>query len=422
MKWLNVEPSSGTFVWTKLDEVVNTLAPGQGMKVFYTVGATPIWATACNGQPDPGTCFPGPTASGYGGGTQCASAGDGSCLPPSDVNADGTGTDAQFQSFISTVMNRYTTKIAAIETWNEQDSPNFWCPGGTGAVAACGTTTASLSRAVRMAWDLYKIAHCANASIQVIGPSFHGFSSGLGGWMNLYANTSISAPAGSINGCNWSAQTVTGAETFDVTNDHMRGTPNSDPTQIIQQYNAAVGEITRDSLPTALWNGEWGPVSTSEAANSDILAAYVAIEYVLQASFSNPPILTSVYYTWDAHLGLGLQGNVAATAYDTVAKWLIGSTVNAATVTGSIYKISGTNASGTAFRITFDTSQSCGSGCSTSPQTETGYGSYLDLQGLSHNISGTAPVGLKPILLLASGATSTVTGSIGLSELGIGIR
>src|SRR5580698_1212463 len=163
MKWADIETASGSFNWGNMDHTVNTLAtnPNCTMGVIYTVGNTPIWASACAGQADPSPCLPGPTPS-YGGGTQCAP-GDGtldfSCLPPSDVAADGTGTDLQFQTFINTLVTRYAGKIAYYEVWNEADSPNFWCPGGSGSPATC---TGSVQRMIRMGWDLYNIVHCAD--------------------------------------------------------------------------------------------------------------------------------------------------------------------------------------------------------------------------------------------------------------------
>ncbi len=133
MKWANIETAPGIFDWSKMDLTVNTLATNShcSMSVIYTLGNTPIWASACAGQPDPGPCLPGPTSSGFGGGVQCAP-GDGSldfsCTPPSDLASDGTGTNLQFQTFVAALTARYAGKIAYYEVWNEADSPNFWCP------------------------------------------------------------------------------------------------------------------------------------------------------------------------------------------------------------------------------------------------------------------------------------------------------
>ncbi len=408
MKWSDLEPANGQFNWSTIDNAVNNLVtdPSCPMGVIYTVGQTPVWASACAGQSDPSPCLPGPTTAGYGGGTQCAP-GDGtedfSCTPPSDVNPDGTGTDAQFQNFINTLVSRYPGKITYYEVWNEADSPNFWCPApGQGAPSTCN---GSLQIMVRMGWDLWNIVHCVDSQAQVLSPSFHGFSSGAGGWMNQFVNTSIDAPAGSIGNCSWAAATVTGKKTFDITNFHGRGSPTSDPTAFLGVYAAAVGEIQRDNLPTQFFDDENGYEGLADAPNTDIQAGYVAISYVLRASVGSSsdqpyPILLSSWYAWNAPQG-ELQGQPGGLAYDVVAQWLSGSAVGTCVVSGTIYSCPGTTSSGKAFEIMWDMSQSCNAGCTTPDEPVTGpYSTWTDLTGNPHSISGgTAPVGYKPILL-----------------------
>jgi hypothetical protein len=262
-----------------------------------------------------------------------------------------------------------------------------------------------------MGWDLYNIVHCADSKAQVLSPSFHGFSSGAGGWMNLYSTqTSISAPAGSITlptsgkTCTWAANSnVIGKQTFDITNFHGRGSPTSDPTGFLAVYEAAAGEIQRDSLPTQFFDDENGYIGLSDAPTVDMQAAYVAISYVLRASVTNPPILLSGWYAWDAPQG-PLQGSEAGLAYDVVSSWLSGSTLSGGCGTGPIYSCSGTTAAGKPFTIIWDVSlsQSCETACSTAsqPLPSSAYTTYTDLTGTPSSISGgTAPVGYKPILL-----------------------
>jgi hypothetical protein len=419
MKWADIETAPGTYDWTKMDLTVNTLAtnPNCAMSVIYTLGNTPAWASACAGQSDPGPCLPGPTSSGYGGGELCGNGNgtlDFSCTPPSDVASDGSGTDLQFQTFIATLADRYAGKIAYYEVWNEADSPNFWCPDpstGTGSPATC---TGSLPRMVRMGWDLYNIVHCADPNVSVLSPSFHGFSAGAGGWMNLYSTqTPISAPAGSITlptsgkTCTWPANSnVIGKDTFDITNFHGRGSPTSDPTKFMGVYAAAVGEIQRDNLPTKFFDDENGYIGTSDAPTGDMQAAYVSISYVLRASVNDPPILLSAWYSWDAPQG-ELQGTAAGLAYDVTAGWLSGSTFsNGCTnsVGTTIFTCAGTTSAGKPFTIIWDSglSSSCLSACTTlnQPVPSNAYTTWTDLAGSQHSVSGgSVPVGYKPILL-----------------------
>ncbi len=418
MKWADIESAPGVYDWSKMDLTVNTLAtnPNCAMSIIYTFGNTPEWASACAGQADPSPCLPGPTSSNYGGGVQCAPADsipgafDFSCVPPSDVNSDGSGSDLQYQTFINTLVTRYTGKIAYYEIWNEQDSPNFWCPDSTPTSPSPSTCTGSIPRAIRMGWDLWNIVHCDDPKAQVLSPAFHGFSSAAGGWMNLYSTTSISAPAGvaGVNGvpagCNWDAATVTGKQTFDITNFHGRGSPTSDPTKFLEVYNEAAAEIQRDGLPTAFFDDENGYIGTADAPNVDMQAAYVAISYILRASVTNPPILLSGWYSWDAPQGQ-LQGTNAGLAYDVVAGWLSGSTISGGcTLAGTVYSCSGTTAAGKAFTITWDQSlsQSCLSVCSTRnlPIPSNAFTTWTDITGTQNSISGGAfPVGYKPILI-----------------------
>ncbi len=414
VKWDQVETGNGTYNWNKLDAVLKTgnaytgnvpmvANPACPMSVIYTIGGTPQWATACSGSGDPSTCLPGPTGSGYGGGTQCASPDDWSCLPPADVNTDGTGANAFFQNFIYTVANRYGSAIQYYELPNESDSPNFWCQaGGTvpcgGGNSSTTANTAALKRLIRVGWDMKQIVHCLNPSAKILSPAFH-VGTALT-WMHQFAISSIQAPAGSINGCTWAAQTVTGAQTFDIVNFHGRGAGalNSDPTQFMIAYNNAVTEANNDGLPDAyFFDDEMGYVGTAQAANKDIQAAYVAISYVLRASVSNPPMQLAGWYQWDSAQG-GLQGSIAGLAYNTVAGWLVGSTLNACTTAGTVYTCTGKTAGGAAFAVMWDMGQNCNSGCTTGNESASGYSTWTDIAGVGHSISGgVVPVGLKPV-------------------------
>lgn len=412
VKWGNIETAAGpVFNWNLMDEIVNVLAPGStqfggqtppcAMHIIYTLSSTPQWDTAC-GTANPSTCLPGPTGSGYGGGTQCSGVTIWGCLPPNDINTDGSGTDNHLQQFISALLMRYPNKIAYYEIWNEPDAPNFWCViTGT---PPCGSSAISLARMVRMGWDYYNLVHCLSPTSQVLSPSFHGPTALT--WMHNYVTTSVAVPAISIAGCSIAAQTVTGKQTFDITNAHMRGTPNSDPTAFLGAYNSVVSEMTNDGLPTALFNDEFGYVGLAEAANPDIQAAYVAIQYTLNASVGPPAIEQAYWYEWDgtSNNTAGLEGKLPGTAYDQVAGWLIGNTIGPCTISGTIYSCIVTKGAATE-KITWDMSKNCNAGCTTATQTETSYTSYFDLSGAQYPVSGTAPVGLKPILLSQSGFT-----------------
>jgi len=88
-------------------------------------------------------------------------------------------------------------------------------------------------------------------------------------------------------------------------------------------------------------------------------------------------------------------------AYQQVYDWLLGSTLGACSVTGTVWTCTLTQSSGSIAEIIWDTSQSCNNGsCTTSQQSVPSvYVSYGDLTGARYSISGTVPVSIKPILL-----------------------
>ncbi|HLZ43528.1 MAG TPA: hypothetical protein VKQ11_21355 [Candidatus Sulfotelmatobacter sp.] len=427
MKWQDLETAAGVYDWSNLDFTVNTLAtnPNCPMKIIYTVGGTPQWASVCAGQPDPSPCLPGPTSSGYGGGIECAPGHlsgqyDYSCLPPSDLNQDGTGTDAQFQAFIAALADRYAGKIAYYEVWNEGDSPNYWCPDPSYSPGTPAICTGSVPRLIRMGWDLWNIVHCADPNAQVLSPSFHGPTAVPGEWMNQYSGlNSINAPAGSVTlpasgkTCTWNAASVKGRQTFDITNFHGRGggIQTTDPTQFLTVYQQAVGEIQRDNLPTpngGFFDDENGYIGTDPSKGGVPTvygqAAYVAISYVLRASVTNPAITLSAWYAWDYPTGT-LQGTDAGLSYDVVAGWLSGATVSNCSISGTIYSCPGTTSAGKTFTIMFDSSLSgtCDPGpCSPgSPQPipSAAYSTATDVNGNTSPVSGSVQVGYSPVLL-----------------------
>jgi hypothetical protein len=438
IKWNQVETSRGTYNWTKMDYIVNTLAINAGCPqiVMYQFGSTPPWATAIPNATDPGPLLPGktneptgctPGVSCFGGGTQCASPGDFSCLPPADIDSGtcnntvttgcGLGPDTIFQEFVYTLFQRYGTKIGQFGLGNEWDSPNFWC--NTNLVTVCAGSTASQKRAVRMGWDARNIAKCFNPSVKII--SWDGHVGTMPTWFHQMMGTTISAPAGSIKigagpTCSWGAQSVNGAMDIDVVDEHMRGTSstNNDPTAVIAAYNAAVSEMTNDGLlALPLFNDEYGYNGTAQAGNVQIQAGYAAVQLALMASFSSPNITQSNWYQWDANQG-PLSQTIAGLGYNTMKGWLQGSTVNNFTNVGSVYSITGNTSGGGSFKIMFDNSKTCTtstqSSCTTSNQSAGAFTKYTDVLGVQHNVSGgQAPVGWQPILL--TGGSSTVAAS-----------
>lgn len=404
-KWQQIETSSGTYTWTGMDEIINTLITNPAMTVIYAFGATPKWAGTCSAAADPSTCLPGPTGSGFGGGAQCSNGhgvDDYSCMQVSDVASDGTGTDAAFQGFVNTLTLRYPNKITYYEAWNEQDAPNFWCQSS--AATGCAGTAAGFAIAVRMNWDAYNIIKCNSPLSQVLSPSFH-YNTALT-WMHTYVTTSINAPSGSIGSCSWAAQTVTGAQTFDIVNvhDHFAAAEAFITSSV---YANTVTEIANDSLPTLLFNDETGCHGISDCINQDTLASYIARSYALRASVFSPAVSESNWHQFD-EANQVLQGNISGLAYNVIYSWLIGVTPWPYQVSGTIYSVPIMTANGIPELIAWDTAQNCASGCTTANHAfGSQFGFWQDLNGVVHSTTGgngTAPLGLKPILLTPTSA------------------
>lgn len=408
-KWGQMQTSNTTPTYTSSDTHINTRAtgntcPGTPMNVIYTFGDTPSWegsSLPANNCANPDTAH--------------------SCTPPTDLNGDGTGTDSGYVTFAADLLTRYAGKITYYEIWNEADSSNFWCWNdpvcGGGANPATNANVASLKNLIRMGWDLKHVAACLDPAAKILSPSFH-VGTALT-WFHNYNISTINAPAGvsGVNGvpvgCNWPAtNNVTGAMTYDYVNVHARGTqaafPNAagnwSPEAIITAYNNTVTEINNDNLPnpTIIFNDEFGYNNTTEAANIDIRASYIARSYILSAflGFSQ-----SYWYQWDT-VTIGASNNIVGTAYDTVAGWLIGAYLQGSCTTqGTIWTCPLVTNNKNAI-IIWDTAQNCTSGCTTANQTlGSQYISYTDLTGITNSTSGgngTVPVGLKPILVIAN--------------------
>jgi hypothetical protein len=102
--WSIMEPSSGQFVWTKMDNSI-AIAQNNGVKDFiFTFGSVPVWASTNPSDP----CTNGD--------------GIGSCATP-DM--------AAFDDFTTRVVQRYCGKVRYYETWNEANNSSYW--SGTNA-------------------------------------------------------------------------------------------------------------------------------------------------------------------------------------------------------------------------------------------------------------------------------------------------
>jgi len=344
VKWGHINTANGVYDWSKLDDWLDR-AQSANLDVLYTLGYTPDWATS---GIQPGMCL---QPSGL------------SCVPPVDVNADGTGTDAYFQAFVTALVQHAAGRISYYELWNEPDCDCFF-----------NGTTAQL---IRMSKDASAIIRSLDPQAKILSPSYHKYS------MSTKFDDYVAQG---------------GAAYFDIVNVHMRGkdNDNANPEEFLNVYNTVESELVKRNLTSLpLWDDEHGILDDNGLTDPDELAGYVARSAILRASVG---IQRQYVYSWDSAPPFGLQGNASGTAWDEVAGWLIGHSLSACTLTGTVYTCQLDNG-----QIVWDTAQTCSRGtCSTSNYTyPTKYSSYRDMAtGSRVTLTGnTVPIGYKPILL-----------------------
>jgi hypothetical protein len=346
-KWGQINTSRGSYDWTMLDNWV-ALAQSLHTDILYTFGDTPDYA---------GTI---PT----GNNIHCLAPSDYSCSPPNDVNADGTGTDADFSAFVTAIVTRYEGQISYYELWNEPDCSCYFA--GTQA------------QMVRMNKDAATIIRSIDPNAKLVSPSGHVWT--LGTWFDAYIQAG-------------------GAATFDILSFHMRSTGdlNLTPESFIGTYTNIMSAVAAHNLSNVpVWDSEHGIRASENVTDPDILAGYVARELALRAGLGLP---RQYLYSWDDNAPVGLQGNLGGTAYNTVANWLLGHSINACVATGTVYTCNVDDG-----QIVWDTAQTCSAGvCTTSNYTYPAtYRWQTDLTSAKTALSGaTVPIGYKPIFLTA---------------------
>ena len=102
--WNTLEPSSGQFVWTAMDTMINQSKENGVSDFIFTFGSVPAWASTNPSEPCTGGFGPG------------------SCAAP-DMTA--------FDDFATHLVQRYCGTIKYYETWNEPNDQQYW--SGTNA-------------------------------------------------------------------------------------------------------------------------------------------------------------------------------------------------------------------------------------------------------------------------------------------------
>ena len=353
--WPFIEQVEGTYNWTALDEYV-AVAQEHGLPFYWTNANIPPWAAT-----DTKTCS-------YYHGTNIQA-----CT--SMVLASKL---AEFDQFLTTLVQRYKGKITMYELWNEPNVGNVF----TGTVEQMVTLTEHVYNAVRT----------NDPDALIAGPS----STYAPYLLNFFQK-------GGPKGVNL----------IDI-----HGYPNvgqNDVPEAIVGFKSEGVKLSMASIglqSKPIWDSEnsWGGPDANK--DPDYRASFVARSLLEHWSVGMP---VSAWYGWDEPVWgtLWTPNNgitKAGTAYGVVEGWMLGATMpypctqNGGTVYAAVYTCDLTRSGGYQARAVFDTTRTCKNGvCTTSNYTPaTEYIQYVDITGAVHPISppgATVQIGLKPILL-----------------------
>lgn len=360
--WGMMNTADGVYDFTTLDKWIST-AQANNADLIYTFGQTPVWASS---NPN--------LVCGY------SNVPLGSCAPPNDLNADGTGTDKHWKDFVTAIAMHAAGQIKYWEIWNEPTVPGYW--------------QGNNSQMLRMAQDAYAIIKSIDPSAMVTTPSPSTGINGVANWMGPYL-------------------ALGGGQYADIISFHgysWKSTPGDWPVAedivpLIENLKAVLVTYSQTAKPLWCTEGSWGDTSGNGFTDPDLHAAFLARHYLLQESEG---VARYYWFAWD-NLGDGLWSyetgivTPAGTAYQQVENWISGATsTGACSANGTTWTCNYTRLPNVQSQAIWDTSQTCSNGncTTTNVVVNSQYVSYLDLAGQAHTISNhTVPVGAKPILL-----------------------
>ena len=381
-RWNQLEIGPGVYAWGPLDSMLLQAAANQ-QSVLYTFGGVPSFISSSQND------------------AVCAE-GNGSCDAPTDLNPDGSGTNATFKAFVTDLMLHTGKQIKYFEAWNEVNNQQFW--RGTAA------------QAVRMAYDARTIIKTYNPSAVVLSPSTCPCNNTIF-TAGKYTNSNVPngmayylAATANITG------SPTGASVADGVSIHPY-VGNNPPENIASAISATLSAMKSagiKSLPLIITEASWGPNNDVTGCPAgppfsqaclDSAAAFIARTFAISASSG---VSAYYWYAW-GNMGHGTLYNTATgllyepgVAYAQVRSWLAGATAVAPCNNfGPVYTCQLSWPGQYKGLLVWDASQNCTSACTTS--------NFAVPAGFttSHGLAGDPPVavgstigiGIKPVLL-----------------------
>jgi len=298
VSWPWLEPSSGQFVWTRMDDTTGRHKKSGVNDFVFTFGSVPTWASSNPNEPCPG-----------GDGT-------GSCASP-DI--------AAFDEFAKRLVQRYCGVIKYYETWNEPNGAGYW--------------KGNNAQLVTIAQHLFRIAKdpancgCTNGVCspngganpnKVLLPSISRINQPNLNWLDSYL--SAAGPRYAY---------------ADIVAFHGYGSP-TDAEQIanqVQQLKKVLAKHGLSNLP--LWNteGNWGsvpvvgPLQASWLMRYHMAQAAVGVSRVIWYAFDNCGwgVLWEAPWCKDPQMPVG-QLTDPGRAYAVIEEWLAGANLTSCQV------------------------------------------------------------------------------------------
>jgi hypothetical protein len=416
LQWPSIETAANTFTFGGLDTMLAQDYSNGVTEVLYTLARTPPWITS---QPTDTTCnYQTPAAGG----------GNGECFAPSDLNADGSGTNATWKAWITKIAQHangqdgnagYLTNHAHIrywEIWNEPDAGVYW--SGSFAQLARLTEDANCiitGRGVIHSNGDGSAVACAATAIdpgaRIVMSSGHATSAAVLTYAQnqLYCNNTAGIPSYELP-CPNPANAI--ATAVDILNYHLKpgnstGNNCPAPTACTPETAMAVymsgirGTLQAAELAKPIWDGEMSysiAGFTTPYSDTDMAASFMPRMYLTMWSLG---ISGSAFYSWDS---LKAEPAAVQTSYQQAYNWLAGATLTSpCAASGTVYQC-GIAKNGVPYGIIWDSSQSCSGGsCTTGNQSVSSqWGHYQDMTTGSTPaaIAGSSvAVGIKPVVL-----------------------
>jgi hypothetical protein len=411
LQWPSINKAPGVFDFSILDTVLAQAYSNGVMVGMYTLARTPPWITS---QPTDTTCSYQPPA--IGGGS-------GECYPPSDLNADGSGTNATWKAWVTKIAQHangqdgnptYLTNHEHIrywEIWNEPAATQFWhgsfaqlarltedarciilgSEGGQNVIHQSGNGTATSCT-----------ASAIDATAEVVMPSgLVGTAELTYAQNDLYCSNTSGVPSYELP-CPNPGNAL--ANAVDIINFHLKpgnATGSSIESTLASYASEIRGILQPAELAKPLWNGEVAYSTsgfTGVYTDTDMAASLMPRIYLTMWSLG---FSGSAFYTWDT---IKAEAAAVRTAYQQTYNWMTGSTLTSpCAASGTLWSCT-LNKFGISYLIMWDTAQSCSGGsCSTANQSVgTQWTTYQDMTSASVPnaiVGNTVAVGIKPVVL-----------------------